>query len=358
MKKKTLFIGGGIVLAGIAGIVVQALYSGGAFRTIEPHFAGQCTRVDGVTGAEDITIDPETGIAYISAMDRRTLAATGDHIGGIYTYKPGSFETPVKMTSDYEGDFHPHGIDLWKSGTAADRLFVVNHPPVREPDGTVTSQTSQVDVFDIIGDGLRHVRSVLPDDPISLNDVAAAGPDRFYASIDQGSTTAFGRTLEVYGRLARSGVLFGDGETTRKALRGLVYANGVQMNAEGTRLHVAETTGKRLSSYLVESRTGGLALDLETDINSGLDNIEIDGNGTLWVASHPKTFDFLAHAADAAKRSPSQVFTVKIKDGQMIAKEIYLNDGNPISGASVAAPAKERFLIGSVFEPFILDCSL
>jgi len=39
-------------------------------------------------------------------------------------------------------------------------------------------------------------------------------------------------------------------------------------------------------------------------------------------------------------------------------EEVYLNDGTQLSGSSVAAPVNGRMLIGSVFEPFILDCSL
>ncbi len=359
MKSK-LLVGTGITVALVGGLFLQTLHSGGAFKTIEPHFAGSCTRVDGVVGAEDITIDPDTGIAYISAMDRRKLAATGEHDGGIYIYLPGTYEMPAKLVSDYEGPFHPHGISLWKAPANSglyDRLFVVNHPPVTENSNAPGTQTSQIDIFDIYGLILRHVATVEAAEPISLNDVAAVGPNQFYASIDQGSTTGLGRTMEVYGRLARAGVLHGkDGETS-KVLGDLIYANGVQTNADGNILYVAETTGKRLSSYRINAATGALDFLSDIEIDSGLDNIERDENGNLWLVSHPKTFDFLAHASDAENRSPSQVFVVQDQDGTFSATEIYLNDGNPISGASVAAPAGNHFLVGSVFEPFILDCT-
>ncbi len=359
MNRKKLLVGSGVLVMLLSGVLLETLYSAGVFRTIEPHYTGICTRVDGVVGAEDITIDPVSGIAYISAMDRRTLAATGEHLGGIYTYVPGTFETPVELTHDYQGNFHPHGIDLWQDkSTGNDRLFVINHPPAVDTDDTGPRQTSQIDIFDVTLAGLQHVRSVKPNEPVSLNDITAAGADSFYASIDQGSTTPLGRTLEVYGRLARAGVLYGKGEATRKEVGGLVYANGVQLNSDGSRLYVAETTGKRLSTYAVDPRFGALAPITELDLDSGLDNIEIADDGTLWIVSHPKTFDFLAHAGDAKKRSPSQIFTVKTDGDQLVAREIYLNDGDPISGASVAAPYKDRFLIGSVFEPFILDCSI
>lgn len=360
MKKK-LLIGALVVFILIGGFVLQAMVSAGAFKTLEPHFEGECKVVEGLAGAEDITIDPTSGIAYVSAMDRRKLRADGSHEGGIYLYFPGSFEAPAKMVSTYDGDFHPHGISLWKAPENSgvnDRLFVVSHPPLRDENGAITGQSSQVDIFEINGLILSHVASVAPDEPISLNDVAAIGPETFFASIDQGSTTSLGRSLEVYGRLARSGILLGHKGVTEKILGDMVYANGVQISKDNSTLYVAETTGKRLSSYTINPQTGRLTLKSELAIDSGLDNIEIAEDGTLWLVSHPKTFDFLAHSGDAEKRSASQVFQVTDTGNILSATEIYLSDGNPMSGASVAAPIGNRFLMGSVFEPFILDCSL
>ena len=360
MKNK-LLIGLFVVLLVGGGFVLQSMVSAGVFKTLEPHFDGQCRLVEGVTGAEDITIDPDTGIAYISAMDRRKLGAEGVHDGGIFLYLPGTFEAPARMLSTYEGDFHPHGISLWKAPENSmqnDRLFVVSHPPILADDGTITGQKSQVDIFEISGLILNHVASVAPRDAISLNDVAAIGPETFFASIDQGSTTSLGRTLEVYGRLARSGILLGHKGETEKILGDLVYANGVQVSEDNSTLYVAETTGKRLSAYAINPRTGRLTLKSELEIDSGLDNIEIAEDGSLWVVSHPKTFDFLAHAGDAAERSASQIFSVSDNGDALTATEIYLSDGNPMSGASVAAPVGNRFVMGSVFEPFILDCAL
>jgi hypothetical protein len=64
-----------IVVAVVAGWFVWLLNATGEFRTLTPHFDGTCTAVPGVVGAEDITIHPRTGIAYISSYDRRAVMA-------------------------------------------------------------------------------------------------------------------------------------------------------------------------------------------------------------------------------------------------------------------------------------------
>jgi arylesterase/paraoxonase len=62
-----------LVVVVAAAFTGRILWIGGVFRTIEPHFAGHCHLVTGPVGAEDITIHPKTGIAYISASDRHAV---------------------------------------------------------------------------------------------------------------------------------------------------------------------------------------------------------------------------------------------------------------------------------------------
>jgi arylesterase/paraoxonase len=53
------------------------------------------------------------------------------------------------------------------------------------------------------------------------------------------------------------------------------------------------------------------------------------------------------------------VLKVAIKDsGQHTVQEIYLNDGENLSGSSVAAVLKDTLLIGSVFDDHFLLCKM
>ena len=89
-----------VYVAGVAALVfggfaLQLLYAAGQFKTIEPHFDGACTPVVGLTGPEDLTVHPRTGIAYISAADRRSVFAGGPARGAIYAYDLGDRKSVV-----------------------------------------------------------------------------------------------------------------------------------------------------------------------------------------------------------------------------------------------------------------------
>ena len=66
--------------------LTDLLWTAGQFKTLTPHFAGVCRPVTGVIGAEDITIHPHTGTAFISAYDRRAADRGKDGNGAIFAY--------------------------------------------------------------------------------------------------------------------------------------------------------------------------------------------------------------------------------------------------------------------------------
>ena len=104
--------------------------------------------------------------------------------------------------------------------------------------------------------------------------------------------------------------------------------------------------------------TGTLTLNEEVDVNTGVDNIELDEAGSLWIGCHPQLLKFVAHAADPANFSPSQVIKLtQDSSGHYQLEEVFLNDGTSYSGSTVAAVYKNKFLIGSVFEKTMLVCS-
>ena len=89
-----------------------------------------------------------------------------------------------------------------------------------------------------------------------------------------------------------------------------------------------------------------------------VDNINVDAvTGDLWVAAAPRVLEFTAHSQNLSHPSPSQVFTVQLGEpsasGEAFpdykVREVYMNDGQELSGCSSAIIYKNRLLMGSVF---------
>jgi arylesterase/paraoxonase len=235
-------------LAIIAGIfALQTLFIAGEFKRLLPHFAGSREAVTGIPGPEDITVDPRSGMAYMSSDVRPAARGDGPARGDVYGY---DLDSPnpelINLTRDFPGAFHPHGISLY-SEAGYSRLFVVNH----------RAGTDAIEVFDVL----------------------AVGPNRFYATNDHGSTTSLGQTLEDYLRLPKSNVVYFDGSPFAEA------AGGIRV-------------------YRRDPDTGALTFDYDLKLRSGVDNIEVDPLGRLWVGCHPRLLTFARHLADPSRPSP------------------------------------------------------
>jgi len=347
--QKLLFVALALVLV-VVGWVVHLLWTAGHFKTIEPHFAGSCQVVAGVTGAEDITIHPRTGRAYISACDRRALNAGQNGRGGIFAYDLTAPQpVPVKLTSGPGPDFQPHGISLYIDPEGRDALFVINH----------SGGTHKVEIYDLQPDGLVHRRTVKDPALVSPNDIVAVSRDRFYATNDHRFTSGLLKIGEDYLKLPLANVVFYDGRGFQVAADGIGYANGINISPDGRKLYVVGTTQMTLKIFNRDLKSGALTPIESVRFDTGLDNIEIDASGALWIAAHPQLLKFVAHSKDAANLSPSQVLRVTLQPHEEPRiDEIYLTNGEALSGASVGAVYQNRMLIGSVFESRFLDCRL
>ena len=350
MKRLWIFLF--VILAVIGGFAGHTVWLAGEFKSLDPHFAGTCKPVEGVAGAEDIVIHGETGMAYISSDDRRRIAAGEDVLGAIWGYNLADPDAvPVNLTPDLKFPFHPHGLGLFAQGDDAE-IMVVNHR-----DGGVFEATDDtVEVFAIEGAGLRHLRTIKGDMLLSANDVAPVGKGRFYATIDHGNPTGLLRTIEDYGRLPLSRVVYFDGTLLRQVADGFRYANGINTSRDGDTVFVAATTDLAVFAFGRDEGSGDLWAKGKFETGTGVDNIDVDADGALWIGAHPKMLTFVGHSKDATKLSPSQVLRIDPASGRV--SEIYLNNGEELSGSSVAARFGKRMLIGPVLDPKFLDCTL
>ena len=336
----------------LAGFVLKTLYNAGEFRDIEPHFNGKVKVIEGVLSSEDITIHPQSAMAFISSDDRRAHWSKNrkPRQGAILGYDLSSSDPVLKnLTADFDKELNPHGISLLMAENGDLSLFVVNH----RSDGHF------VEIFDYHGGKLIHRQSVSGSLMHSPNDVLAIGENTFYVTNDHGSNTELGKMAEDYLQLARSYVVFYDGEKFRKVAEGLGYANGINMSPDGQTVYVAATVGQKIYVYDRDRATGDLSRRTVIEAGTGVDNIEIDQQGDLWIGCHPKLLTFVKHSKDPEALSPSQVIKVEKKaSGQYEVREIYMNSGKPLSASSVAAVFENFLLIGAVFEERFLLCTM
>ena len=339
------------VLLAVAVFVFKTYRDAGEFKTLKPHSPGPCHIVTGVQSSEDITIDHETGLAFLSSDDRRPwFGGQRGKQGAIFAYNLlSSSPHLINLTRDFAGEFHPHGIGLYIDKDGGRLLFVVNH----------ASGKQYIEIFKLAGDILMHLETVSGPLMFSPNDVLPVGPRQFYVTNDHGSRSKFDRMLEDYLQLGRSYVLYFDGKNFKKVDKGLKYANGINMSPNGDTVYVASTTGRAIEIYHRDKTSGSLKWEREIKLNTGPDNIEVDAHGRLWIGCHPKLLTFVKYAKDPSVHSPSQVIMIKIGEGNNDQiTEVYLNNGLPISGSSVAAYYRHNLLIGSVFDPKFLICKV
>lgn len=344
------------IIATIGWIVYDLLAAAGSFKDIKPHFLGSAEKIPiPVSGPEDITLDTALGLAFISADDRRSNQKSPGSVNGailVMRLDDGS-RTMRNVTPSTMTDFHPHGIALWVSPEKRRFLFAISH--------RTREYVHAVERFEWRNDSLIHLESIVDMERMtSPNDLVATGERSFYATNDHfHGREGLAKTLEDYLRRAISFVNFYDGKSFRKVATGIAYANGINMSPDGSKVYVAATTGRKLLTYKRDASDGSLTLLEETDLETGVDNIELDEKGDLWIGCHPQMLKFVAHAADARKRSPSQVLHLRHrKGGGYDAREVFLNDGKDYSGSTVATVYRDRMLIGSVFEGQILDCRM
>lgn len=358
MRKSILLIGVPVLL--ILAYAIYLAVDAGEFRSVENLHPGECRRIAGVPGAEDITLHPDRGLALVSSVDRRAAMAGNVQPGGIHAWPlDGSMAAPVDLTPDAGTDFRPHGISLFVGADGRATLFVVNHPGESlfgdQPDES-SAPAHTIEIFDLEGLSLIHRETLAHESMLSPNDIVAVDHRCFYFTNDHGSEPGWKRTLEDYLRLGWANVIYFDGGEFHEVADGLSYANGINLSSDGTRLYVAEVTHGRIREYSRDDQAGSLEELHRFDVGFGVDNIEVDPEtGDLLLGGHVKLLTFTRHARDAEILAPSQAARVRLGNTPDI-KTLFLDDGQLISGASVATARDDVLLVGSVFEPHMVVC--
>ena len=349
MARAVLIVIALIVLALAARAAFVVPPAAGVFQDPDETGLEGCERVEVAPGTEDVTIDPRTGLVFVSAAQRRPGKA--DTENGIYVFPLDEPEALRRVSVDAPADFRPHGISLW-SGEAEDgalmtRLFVISHP----------ESSHQVLIYDVAEDGrLAHVRTVTDPALRSPNDLVAVGPDQFYATNDLRFAGAWMGVVEAFFALPLGSIAYFDGTEGRIAAGGLAYANGIAADETGETVYASALIGRSIHVFERDRDTADLTRKRRMSVPLGLDNIEIAPDGDLLIGGHPAIFAFRDHRDDPDALAPSQVVRVDPEAGTH--ETIFYSGGEAISASSVGAVHDGRLVVGAVFEPHVLVCPL
>lgn len=187
--RKLLAVIGVLTLAVVAASLAL-LARGGAFRDIKPHFAGTCQALPLPGSGEDIVVDRDRGIAYLSLLDRQSVVKGQDVQGMVVRVDLNSRPfTAVPALAAKPAEFRPHGMSLYIGPDGQRRLFVINHGPKRGID------PEAIELFRETAPGEFAQEETFRDQLlISPNDLAAVGPRQFFVANDKalGSSLAAG----------------------------------------------------------------------------------------------------------------------------------------------------------------------
>lgn len=364
--KASLLIGAVITVGIVSFAGFRSAARTGEFTTLTPVFEGTCQPVlAGMTGAEDVVLDRSSGTLFVSSDDRRGWQSGSPSNGAIFTVtldEAGAASAPVKAFDGGGDAFHPHGISLWQGADGQRVLMAVNHA------GRTDITATRVEIFDV-GDAntLTLRRSVQIPGLVRINDIAATGPDSFYATRE--SALQPGSLSEVLALILADGgksgsVWYFDGTTGRQVATGIGFANSVALSPDGARVYVSGTLDRTLHLFDRNPADGALTLHDKVFLGTGLDNLDVEPDGRIWIGSHPKLFTWLAHARDAARAAPVQVIIVEPAAEGTGGKvdQVLLQDGtvgpDGFSGATVAVRTGQTLVMGSVFDRGIKVCTL
>lgn len=345
---------GWLLLAVLIAVGVWAYFfaqAAGLFLDIKPvPLACRAVTGGGIVGVEDLTIDPETKLAYLAGYDRRAAFSGKPTRGAIWIYDMNAPDAaPVDATAAALPDgFWPHGISLYRGADGKKTLFVISHAGGKH----------SVEIFDVEGATLTFRRTVTGAAMVSPNDIVGVGPDAFYVTNDHANPTGWMRTAEDYLRLRQTTVQLYDGQAFTTVLSGIGGANGINVSADGASLYLSAASELTVYVYDRDPATNKLTQRAAVAVPGFADNLEVLANGDLLLGLHSKVLELVAHVSDPAKPSASHVMQLKADGrGSFVPRTIYYNLGDEISGVSVGASVDKRLLIGSIFEAKILDCS-
>lgn len=348
---------------------------------------GDCSRVvirdadtqHPIVGAEDLAIDRIGRRVYVAAFDRWALedalydGAEQLPQGGLYAIP---FERLIerprglnlhRVTGDMEGDFHPHGISLYR-GPEGTFLHVINH--VHERRQAQWRRSTRIETFRVRDDGdLQHIGGIANDRLCRANDLAALSASELLVTRDHGACSAVGQLIENVFGLRRAQILLArssapwSSPSARLDIAVLAddigLANGIALEPGHERLAVAATREKSVRIYDTHELLHGHSTRpvQRLTVPGGPDNLTWSNDGLI-AALHPSltAAGMARHRWFGRRRSGTRL--VRIAPGAAPVKTLFDDpDGTQFNAGTVAAGIERTLVAGSALAEGLLVCT-
>ena len=339
MKKKIIFS-----LLIITLLLVGLMKSTGFFRSIEKEFDGNILKKINIVGAEDITINHIDSFAIISSTNRKNLPAIDQEHGALYFFDLKNINSkPVLLTENFHKPFAPHGISIYSKNNET-TIAAVNH----------TINGEFIEIFKLKDLKLTHIKTLENELVSTPNDIVLLDHETFYLTNDHKFKTGFMRIIEDYIGLSISNIIFYDGKKFVEAAKGISYANGINYDENRNLLFVASPRKFEIKIYKKET-DNSLTFIENIYCGTGVDNIEFDLKNNLWIGAHPNLLHFNSYAFGYNNISPSEIIKLQYFGIENYKLEtVYLENGEEMSGSTVAAPFGNLILMGNVMDDHFL----
>lgn len=325
----------------LSGYVFHIFYSTGFFREINSQRPGEILKSIDLPGVEDMQVSYIDSFLLLSSDDRAARRDGNPRRGDLYWIDlRDTALRPICLTTNLDIPFYPHGISMYPLGERNYRVFVINHG----------SEVESIELFDLIDTTLTYRKSLQDKSLIHPNDLVAIDAERFYFTNDHGYPRGWRRLAEDYLGLALSNVVYFDGLNWQEAANQISYANGINLDKKRNLLFVASPRYFLINVFHIESDQSLTWIE-NIDCQTGVDNIEFDQNGKLWIGCHPSLLTFSAYAKGKKDISPSEVITIEYRGkGDYTVETIFLDDGQLLSAATVASVFGNWLFLGNVMD--------